>query len=64
MDIKLHCGIYEIEDAELPVSQMCDRRSPPEKNKGCVRHAYFLYDNTLRQRLLDEQFITGNMRKR
>lgn len=62
MDIKLHCGIYEIDDPELPVSVMCDRTQlASEKNKGVYDTPYSLYDSSLRQKLLDEQFITSNM---
>lgn len=62
MDIKLHCGIYGIESSELPVSVMCDRAQlASEKNKGIYDSAFFMYDSSLRQKLLEEQFIADNM---
>lgn len=62
MDIKLHCGIYEIEDIMLPVNVMCDRAQlASENNKGVYDAPFFKYDDSLRQKLLDEQFITSNM---
>ncbi|MDD2648738.1 MAG: EAL domain-containing protein, partial [Eubacteriales bacterium] len=63
MDIKLHCGIYEIDDSTLPASVICDRAQlAAEKNNGMYDVPFFVYDNSLRQRLLDEQFVTSNMR--
>lgn len=62
MDIKMHCGIYAIEDTETPVNTMCDRAQlASEKNKGSYDAPFCLYDTSLRQKLMDEQFITGNM---
>ena len=62
MDIKLYCGIYEIKDAQLPVTVMCDRTQlAAEKNRGSYDSAFFVYDNSIRQKLLEEQFIVGNM---
>lgn len=63
MDIKLHCGIYEIKDTKLSVSAMCDRAHlASEKNKGMYESLFFLYDNSLHQKMLDEQFVTSQMR--
>jgi diguanylate cyclase (GGDEF)-like protein len=65
MDVKLHCGIYAItpEDAEVSVNVLCDRaQSASIKNKGMYDTLFYVYDDALRQKLLDEQFVTGNMR--
>lgn len=63
LDIKLHCGIYEIDDPQLPVNIICDRAQLASKaNKGMYDAPFFIYDDSLRQKLLDEQFITSNMR--
>lgn len=62
MDIKLHCGIYQIRDIDMPVSVMCDRaQMASNKNKGVFDVAYCMYDNSLHQKLLEEQFIVSNM---
>ncbi|WP_313527270.1 EAL domain-containing protein [Anaerotignum sp.] len=63
----LHCvikyGIYVIEDRTLPADIMCDRaRLAVESIKGKYKTYFSYYDDTIRQDLLDEQFIISNMK--
>lgn len=63
----LHCvikyGIYVIEDRTLPADIMCDRaRLALESIKGKYKTHFSYYDDTIRQELLDEQFILSNMK--
>ncbi len=61
-DIKLHCGIYEITDRDIDITVMCDRAQlAAERNRGKYDDLFSMYDESLRQKLLDEQFITGSM---
>ena len=63
MDIKIHCGIYAIEDASIPVEAMCDRAQlAADKNRGKYDEYFCVYDDSLRKKLLHEQFIIGNMK--
>ncbi|MDD3795126.1 MAG: EAL domain-containing protein [Lachnospiraceae bacterium] len=62
MDVKVYCGIYYIHDSSLPVSIMCDRaQMAAEKNRGKYDAYYTYYDDSLRQKLVEEQFITSTM---
>lgn len=62
--IILKCGIYEIDDKTIPVDQMCDRANLALQTiKGKYMTQYAFYDNALRQTLLDEQEIEGDMTK-
>lgn len=62
IDIKINCGIYEIGNLSNPISVMCDRAQlAAEKNKGKYDAYFTLYDDSLRQQLLKEQFITSTM---
>lgn len=60
--IILKCGIYEIDDKTLPIDQMCDRANlalQTIKGKYMAQHVF--YNNALRQALLAEQEIEGDM---
>ncbi|MCI2056478.1 MAG: EAL domain-containing protein [Oscillibacter sp.] len=62
MDIKVHCGIYEIHNRAVPVNAMCDRAQlAAEKNRGKYDVYFSCYDDAIRQKLLEEQFITSSM---
>ncbi|MDD3218079.1 MAG: EAL domain-containing protein [Lachnospiraceae bacterium] len=62
MDIKLHCGLYQITDEQLPISTMCDRaKLAADVNRGKFDTPYSYYDDSLREKLLEEQFITSSM---
>lgn len=62
IDLKLHCGIYEITNRKIDVSVMCDRAMlAAEKNRGKYDEYFSYYDDSIRQKLLEEQFITSMM---
>lgn len=63
MDIKIHCGIYAIEDTTVPIAAMCDRAQlAADKNRGKFDEYFCVYDDSLRKELLQEQFIVSNMK--
>jgi len=63
MNVNINCGIYTIDNIDTPVSVMCDRAQlAAEKNKGIYDTPYSMYDDSIRRRLHDEQFIIGNMK--
>ncbi len=56
-------GIYPIDDISLPVSIMCARACLAlESIKGKYIPYHALYDDSIRQKLLEEQFILSNMK--
>lgn len=60
--LRLLYGIYEIENSEMPVQQMCDRAQMALgtlSGKSAGQYAY--YDEKLRRELLAEQEITDEM---
>ena len=62
MNIKLHCGIYAIVDTTISIGAMCDRaKIAANENRGKYDTFFTIYDDSIRQRLLDEQFISNNM---
>lgn len=55
-------GIYDVEDINLPVDNMCDRANLAlQKIKGDYSIHYAYYDKTLRDTLLAEQEIYNDM---
>ncbi|MEG2222097.1 MAG: EAL domain-containing protein, partial [Oscillospiraceae bacterium] len=55
-------GIYEIDDPDIPVDQMCDRANLALQTiKGKYKRHYALYNDTMRQTMLREQEIRGEM---
>lgn len=55
-------GIYDIEDATVPVDNMCDRANLAlQKIKGDYSIHYAYYDKTLRDTLIAEQEIYNDM---
>ncbi|NCB93745.1 MAG: EAL domain-containing protein [Clostridia bacterium] len=63
MEMRIHCGIYEIKDVTVPVSVMCDRAQLASDNsRGKYDSYYSYYDDSIRQKLMDEQFIISNMK--
>lgn len=61
-DIKLHCGIYMIHDVSMPITAMCDRAQlAADKNRGKYDECFDIYDDSLRKKLLEEQYIVSNM---
>lgn len=64
MEIKLHCGIYEITDPSVEVSAMCDRAQlAADRSKGKYDEYFYIYDESIRDKLLQEQFITSHMQQ-
>lgn len=60
--VMLNIGVYEVSDHSLPVSVMCDRAFlaiNAIKGNGTQRFAY--YDERLRQNILEEQKLTGEL---
>ncbi|MDD3429972.1 MAG: EAL domain-containing protein, partial [Oscillospiraceae bacterium] len=61
-DIPLYAGVYEIEDVNLPVDQMCDRANMAKDTVlGSYVRRYAVYDDALRKTLLEEQEMVGEM---
>ncbi|MDD2972930.1 MAG: EAL domain-containing protein [Lachnospiraceae bacterium] len=62
MDIKIHCGIYMIHNDKIPIIAMCDRAQlAADKNRGKYDEHFYIYDESLREKLLEEQYIISNM---
>lgn len=62
-EINLDAGVYLIEDISLPIELMCDRAGLALQTiKENYQERYAFYDNMLREQLLLEQMITGEMR--
>lgn len=61
-DVTINFGVYEIDDKNLPVSQMCDRaKLALQTIKGNYLKKYAVYDDYLRQILMEEQEIASEM---
>ncbi|MEG2649442.1 MAG: EAL domain-containing protein, partial [Eubacterium sp.] len=64
LDLVLKYGIYFIEDSTTPVNIMCDRAIlAKESIKGKYETFFAYYNDTIRQKLLDEQMIISNAKK-
>lgn len=62
MDIRVHCGIYEIKDATLSVDVMCDcAQLAADKNRGKYDTCFSYYDDSIQKQMMEEQFITTSM---
>ena len=60
--VLVNFGIYEIEDPEMPVEQMCDRANIALQTiKGNYAHRHAYYDAMLRSAMLQEQEIINDM---
>ena len=61
-NVVLRWGIYEITDRSVPVEQMCDRAMlAADSVKGQYRQFFSVYDESMREKLLRKQAITGAM---
>lgn len=63
-DLRVCCGVYEIDDPALPVEQICDRAqmaltAMSKQNGDCV----FYYNEEMRQDLLWEQAVSAQMQE-
>lgn len=64
MEIKLHTGIYYITGAEESVTNMCDSaKLASDENRGKYDLAFSYYDDSIRQKLVEEQFVLSNMQE-
>ncbi|NCC42008.1 MAG: EAL domain-containing protein [Clostridia bacterium] len=62
IQIKARYGIYPITDSSLPINAMCDRAQlAVDEIKGQYDVLFSIYDDKIRQRLLNERFITDSM---
>lgn len=64
--VTLHLGIFVIEEKErgLPISQMCDwAKMAAETIKGQYGKQYAFYDNSMREKILEEQTIIAELER-
>lgn len=60
--IRFYAGIYPVENAFLPVDQMCDRAHMAlNRVKGNYLQRYAYYDKSMRDEMFEEQMITRDM---
>ncbi|MEG1848377.1 MAG: EAL domain-containing protein [Lachnospiraceae bacterium] len=60
--ISLYAGVYDIHNIEVPIDQMCDRACLALRTiKGNYMKHYAMYDNKLRETMLEEQYIVSEM---
>lgn len=60
--VSLYAGVYNVDDAAPSVEQMCDRAYLALKTiKGRYHERYAYYDAAMREQLMLEQRITGEM---
>lgn len=61
-NVQIRWGIYEIVEPELPVEQMCDRAlMAADSIKGQYERIFAIYDDSMRNRMLQEQRISSAM---
>ena len=61
-NILFFAGIYPIDNRDLPISQMCDRAGMALKRiKGSYLTRYAYYDAKMRDQMIEELLITGNL---
>lgn len=61
-NILFFAGIYPIDNRNLPIDQMCDRATMALRRiKGSYLTRYAYYDAKMREQMIEEQLITGNM---
>lgn len=61
-NILFFAGVYPIDNVHLPIDQMCDRANMALRRiKGSYLHRYAYYDAKMREQMIEEQLITGNM---
>lgn len=63
MEIKPRSGVYHIEDASVPVETMCDMaKLAANKIRGKAGKWYYIYDDALRQEMMQELQLTHSVR--
>ena len=61
-NVVIKWGVYQVEDRDIPVEQMCDRALLAAHSvKGQYQNYFACYDDVLRRRLLLEQEIVDGM---
>ena len=61
-NILFFAGIYTVEKRDLPIEQMCDRAGMALKRiKGSYLTRYAYYDAKMRDQMIEELLITGNL---
>jgi len=61
-NVMFYAGIYPVENAFLPVDQMCDRAHMAlNRIKGRYMTRYAYYDKAMRDQMIEEQMIVRNM---
>lgn len=62
-EMMIHYGIYYIDDKTLPIDQMCDRaKLALGKVKGNYLNQYCIFDDTMRDQLLERQAMVSEMK--
>ena len=60
--IHFYAGVYQVDNAFLPVDQMCDRAHMAlNRIKGQYMTRYAFYDKGMRDQMIEEQMIVRNM---
>ncbi|MBO5372795.1 MAG: EAL domain-containing protein, partial [Lachnospiraceae bacterium] len=61
--VYIHIGIYEIEDRNVPLNTMCNRAEMALQTiKDSYVKRYAFYDEKMRQEMLEEQELAGQMK--
>ena len=61
-NILFFAGIYPVENRDLPIEQMCDRAGMALKRiKGSYLTRYAYYDAKMRDQMIEELLISGNL---
>ena len=62
LSVRLHFGIYLIDDPKIPVSAMCERAAMAAKeNKSHYDSLFSYYDDDLRRTQVEQKWMTDNM---
>ena len=62
LNVRLHFGIYIIDDPKIPVSAMCERAAMAAKeNKNHYDALFSYYDDNLRRTQVEQTWMTDNM---
>ena len=61
-NILFFAGIYQVDNINLPINQMCDRAGMALRRiKGSYLTRYAYYDAKMRDQMIEELLITGNL---
>jgi len=62
LPIVIYAGVYNVEDIQLSVDQMCDRANMALRTiKGRYHERFAFYDSAMRDRLMQEQAVSSEM---